>query len=93
MPKQIKILDAEITEDGCIKVSFNSAGKVYPHTADAIFTPEALLSLIEEYGDIPPAGDTDYPGVPIVDEDMIFDGDGETVKRDRKDGKAKKGKS
>ena len=83
--KEPKIRDAAITEDGCLLVTFNQ--KVYPHTADAIFTPEALLSLVEEYGEIPPASEADFPGIPVVDEEAIFDeddDDGEPVKKKSK---------
>lgn len=81
-----KVADAEITEDGSIVVKFNGKLRPYPHTDTAIFTPELLLALVEEYSEIPPAGDTDYPGVPIVDHDGVFEGDGEATKRERKKG-------
>lgn len=71
--KAPKIKDAEITEDGCLVITFNAASKVYPHTPKAIFTPDVLLGLVEEYAEIPPAQETDYPGIPIVTEEAVFD--------------------
>jgi len=68
--KPPKVNDAEITEDGCLIVDMNC--KVYPHTSQAVFTPELVLRLIQEYGDIPPSDYNDYPGVPIVTEESVF---------------------
>ncbi|MGI0149205.1 MAG: hypothetical protein ACREDF_06710 [Thermoplasmata archaeon] len=68
-----KIVDAAITEDGCLLVELNL--KVYSHTSKALFTPEAILALIEEYAEIPPKEFNDFPGVPVVDAEFIFDDD------------------
>lgn len=82
MNKSPRVVDAEITEDGYIVIEFNSASKVYPHTSKAVFSPEVLIWLVEKYGEIPPAEDTEYPGLPMVDESILSemmeeDGDGE----------------
>ena len=69
--KDPKVKDAVITEDGCLIATFNI--RIYPHTAQVIFTPDALLALAQDYGVIPPPGDTDFPGVPIVDHDSIYE--------------------
>jgi hypothetical protein len=72
--KELKITDAEITEDGSIVVTFNA--KTGAVEKRAVFTPEALFALVKEYGDIPPKESTDYPGVPMVTEEVIFDHEG-----------------
>lgn len=70
--KVLKVTDAEITEDGSIVVTFNE--KTGAVEKRAVFTPESLFALVKEYGDIPPKENTDYPGVPMVTEEAIFDG-------------------
>ncbi|HYF57172.1 MAG TPA: hypothetical protein VEA41_23180, partial [Salinarimonas sp.] len=55
--KPLKVMDAEITEDGCIVVTFNAKFGPFHHTKKALFMPEALHALVEEYGVIPPADD------------------------------------
>ena len=61
---------AEVTDDGSIIIEFNQS--VYPHTKKAIFTAEALFSLVEDYGEIPEKEDTDFPGVPLVDHEAVY---------------------
>jgi hypothetical protein len=68
--KEPKILDAEIIDDGII-VELNK--KLYPHTSKVILTSELVMALAEEYGEIPDEKDTDFPGIPIVDEEDVFD--------------------
>lgn len=71
--KNPKVKDATITEDGSILIEFNE--KIYPHTKSAIFTPQALLALVSEYGEIPPVGTNDFDGIPMVDYEDVFDDD------------------
>lgn len=84
--KPAKVKDAEITDDGCIVIDLGV--KLYPHTTKVLFTPDVLLELAKDYGEIPPSDFNDFPGVPVVDFEAVYeddeegDGDG-----DGKDGK------
>ena len=84
LTKEPKVMGAEITDDGCIIIEFNT--KLYPHTAKCIFPPEVLLGLAEDYGSIPPKDDTDFPGVPIVTEEAMLEEDGEEEDGEKKNG-------
>ena len=78
--KPPKVMDAEISADGLLMVQFNQ--QVKPFTGKkAVFTPEALLRIIEEYGEIPDSEDLedkDYAGMPHVDEADVFDDEKES---------------
>jgi hypothetical protein len=69
--KPPKVKDAEITEDGCIVIDLGV--KLYPHTTKVLFTPDVLLALAKDYGDIPPQDSNDFPGIPVVDVDGVYD--------------------
>jgi hypothetical protein len=73
--KEPKVKDAEITEDGCIVIDLGV--KLYPHTTKVLFTPDVLLRLAKDYGDIPPQDSNDFPGIPVVDLDGVYDEDDE----------------
>lgn len=71
-----KILDAELTEDGMIVIEMNVA---FPmgNSKKIILPPETLLALGETYASMPAAADTDYPGVPVIQERDVFQDEGE----------------
>ncbi len=71
-----KIVDATILSDGVIQIDMNV--KMAPFTTKScLLTPEALLSLVREYGAIPPAAETEIPGIPILEEEAIFEDEDE----------------
>lgn len=70
--KPIKILDAEITADGCVIVELNVALKM-GNSKKLMLPPETVFALGEECASMPPAADTDYPGVPVVEETDIWE--------------------
>jgi len=72
--KLIKVRDAEITEDGCLVVEFNIRIEGFLHTKRAVLTPELLYACAME-GEIPPKEETEYPGIPHVDLENVFDVD------------------
>lgn len=78
--KNPKVQDAEITEDGALVVKFNRS-VLYPQTKQVIFTPEALHAIAEDYGVMPEPDENDFPGIPIVTEEAIYE--------EEKDGKKK----
>lgn len=65
------IVDAEITDDGCIIITMNQAFKM-GNSKKIMLPPETLFSLGEEYASMPPASETDYPGVPVIEEADVF---------------------
>lgn len=69
-----KIVDAELTEDGMLLIEMNIAFKM-GNSKKILLPPETLLALGETYASMPPATDTDYPGIPILEETDIFDED------------------
>lgn len=64
-----RVTDAEITEDGALVVKFDRY--VVKGKKRAVFMPEALFALVEEYGEIETEGD--FAGLPHVSEESIFD--------------------
>lgn len=82
------VRNAEITDDGCLIVEFDR--KLTPgfhHTTKAIFEPEVLFGLTQDFGMIPPAAETDFPGLPIVTEEAMISAEeeeGESEKREQK---------
>jgi len=82
--KPVKVVDAEISSDGYLMVTLNTKTRAFAHTTKAVFTPEALLNLVQEYGEIPPASevDKDYKGLPYVTEEAIFSEENEDEEED-----------
>ncbi len=74
--KDPKINDAEITEDGHLLVTFNQACG-FPSTRRILLEAEALFAIGEEYGNLMPEGYNDFPGVPVVSHDSVFEDDGD----------------
>jgi hypothetical protein len=66
-----RVTDAEITEDGALVVKFDRY--VVKGKKKALFMPEALFALVEEYGETETEGD--FAGLPCVSEESIFDED------------------
>jgi hypothetical protein len=64
-----RVTDAEITEDGALVVKFDRY--VVKGKKKAVFMPEALFALVEEYGEIETEGD--FAGLPCVSEESVFD--------------------
>jgi hypothetical protein len=72
--KPVKVKDCEITDDGCLVVEFNIRIEGFLHTKRAVLTPELLYACACE-GDIPPKEETEYPGIPHVDLENVFEVD------------------
>ena len=72
--KELRVVDAEITDDGCIIIEMNDKFKM-GNSKKILFPPETIFALGEEYASMPPAKDTDYPGVPVVEEEDVFSDD------------------
>lgn len=73
-----KVRECEITEDGFLVVEFDR--KIEPgfnHTKRAVFDPEALYALVCAYGEIPPAEETEFAGIPHVEYEDVFPDDDE----------------
>jgi hypothetical protein len=85
------VRNVEITEDGCIIVEFDrKLAPAFFHTTKAIFEPEALFGLVQDFGMIPTAAETDFPGLPIVTEEaMMEDEDEEEDTKGKKKGEGK----
>lgn len=65
MGKPVKVINAEITDDGALIVEFNQA-VAFPSTRKIIFMPDALELVADECAEIPPRESNDFPGVPVV---------------------------
>lgn len=74
--KELKVKNAEITEDGCLIIEMNDKFKM-GNTNKILFPPETIFSLGEEYASMPPPNTTDYPGIPVVEEEDVFSDDEE----------------
>lgn len=72
--KPLKVIDATISGDGSIEIEFNHAVPGFP-LRSCVFTPEVLHRLAAQYGEIPPDAATEFPGVPMVEEDDLFEDD------------------
>lgn len=70
------IVDAEITEDGMLVVELNVALPL-GNSKKIILPADTLVGLAEEHASIPPAADTDYPGVPVLAYEDVFKDDEE----------------
>lgn len=70
------VKDAEITADGLLIVTMNVKFKM-GNTDKIILPPETIYALGEEYGSMPPASETDYPGTPVVEVESVFADEGE----------------
>jgi len=66
MGDEVKVKDAEVTEDGLIMIEFNESLNPAFISKKAVFAPEVLMALVMKYGVIPPKEETDYPGLPFV---------------------------
>lgn len=66
--KPAKIQNAEITDDGCIIIEFNKKMKANPMTKKAVFDPDILYAMTAT-ADIPNPEDTDFPGLPLIDDE------------------------
>jgi hypothetical protein len=77
-----KITNAEITDDGAIIVKFDR--NVVKGKKKAVFLPETLFDLAQEYGEIETEGD--FAGLPFVYSESILaadedGGEGEAVEK------------
>lgn len=70
--KPPQIVDAEILGDGAILIEMNIA---FPlgNSKKIILPADTLAGLIEEHASMPPASDTDFPGVPILEYWDVFE--------------------
>jgi hypothetical protein len=75
MGDEVKVKDAEVTEDGLIMIEFNESLNPAFISKKAVFAPEVLMALAMKYGVIPPKEETDYPGLPFVGGENIHLGD------------------
>ena len=73
--KDPEVVQAEITDDGCIVVEFNK--KLYPRISKCIFAPETLWSLAAK-ADIPEKDDdSEFSGIPFVEGEIEVSENGE----------------
>lgn len=77
MGGEVKVKDAEVTEDGLIMIEFNESLNPAFISKKAVFAPEVLMALAMRYGVIPPKEETDYPGLPFVGGENVDLGDEE----------------
>jgi hypothetical protein len=82
--KRPTIVDAEVTDDGQIIVEFNRAFRT--DSRKCVFTAEALIALAEDHSRFPDPSETDFPEIPIVDEQDIFESDGDDGEADEEEG-------
>lgn len=71
-----KIVDAEVLEDGMICIEMNLALPL-GNSKKILLPAETLYALAEEHASIPPAADTDFPGVPVLAYEDVFSDDEE----------------
>jgi hypothetical protein len=94
--KRPTIVEAEITDDGQIIVEFNKAFRT--DTRRCTFTADALIALAEEHSRFADSSETDFPEIPIVDVEDLFevedddddDDDGDAGEEEDGDGKGEK---
>ena len=82
--KPPSIVDAEITDDGMLVIELNQAIPL-GNSKKIILPADTLMGLAEEYASMPPAADTEYPGVPVLEYWDVFSEDEEEGEGDADD--------
>lgn len=70
--KAPRVKDCTITADGCIIVEFNRDFG-YPGITRALFLPDTLHLLAGAFADMPDPEETEFPGVPQVNDDAVVE--------------------